>query len=71
MINKGFSQRPPNLELLFSRLRHYDSLSVKTYADDSIATNVMGRLCWEYRLINMDSAVYYCDEAMQIAEKVF
>lgn len=67
--HKSFSQRPPNLDLLFSRLRYYDSLPVKTYADDSIATGVIGRLCWEYRLINMDSAVCYCDKAMQIAQK--
>ncbi len=65
----SFSQKPPNLELLFSRLKHYDSLPSKTYADDSIAVGVIGRLCWEYRLINKDSAMYYGNEAMQIAQR--
>ena len=68
--NNTLGQRPPNMELLFSRLDKYKALPVKTYEADSVITTVLGRLCWEYRLIDMDSAVYYCDEALRIAEGI-
>lgn len=65
-----FAQQPSNLKLLFEKLEKYRSSPVKSYGADSLVTGVLAAICWEYKSINIDSAIFYCEEDIRLSKKI-
>jgi LytS/YehU family sensor histidine kinase/tetratricopeptide (TPR) repeat protein len=58
------------MKILFEKLERYRSLPVKNYEADSVVTGVLAALCWEYRSMNIDSAIFYCEEDIRLSKKI-